>query len=112
MSSSFRKTLTRKTKTGPDTIVDGYAVLSATTDSTFLASVQPLMPQEIEHLPEGRRNSKTYWLYTDEDLNMITANNADQVEIDSELYEVWKKESWQNGVIPHFKILVGKMLED
>lgn len=112
MNSSFRKTLILRRSDAADTVVDGYKVNSATTDTNFLASVQPLNAHQIQHLPESRRNSKSYWLYTSDNLLMMSAKNADRVIIDGEEYEVWKKEPWQNAVLNHFKILVGKVLVD
>ncbi len=112
MSSSFRKTLIRRSRTGPPTNVKGRYTPATTSDTNFKASVQPTRPHEVMHLAEGRRNSKTFWLYTDTDLNMITANNPDLVVINSEVYEVWEKGPWQNNVLPHFKVLVGKILEN
>jgi len=108
--SVFRKAVTRKTISGA-TIVDGYRVAGTPTSSTIQASVQPLTPHEVEQLPEGRRNQKNFWLFTDTELNMKTAENPDLVTIDGEDFEVMKVHPWQNGVISHFKILVMKKLE-
>jgi hypothetical protein len=110
MSSSFRKQLIRKTKAA-GTIVNGVFVDGATTPTNIMASVQPLKPHEIEHLPEGRRDSQAYWLFTDTKLNTVTSANPDLITIDNEDYEVNKIEPWQNNVLSHYKVLVVKVLE-
>ena len=110
MSSSFRRTLIRKTKV-PGTIVDGVYTDGAITPTDILASTQPLTPHEIQQLPEGRRNSKSYWIFTDTALNMITSANPDLIEIDSKDYEIYKVEPWQNGLLNHYKCLVVEVLE-
>ena len=110
MSSSFRKQLIRKTKAA-GSVVNGIFVDGATTPTNIMASVQPLKAHEIEHLPEGRRDSQSYWLFTDTPLNMITSANPDLIIIDGEDYEVFKCEPWQNNVLSHYKVLVVKTLE-
>ena len=60
-------------------------------------------------LPEGRRNRKTYSLYSSTKINLIsTGTNPDQITIFGERYEVVRVEPWQNradifGIINHFK---------
>jgi len=113
MKSSFRKSLPRRTFAA-GTIVKGRFIEGAPTDTAIFASVQPLKAHEIMQLPEGRRNSKSFWLFTDTKLNVIdelNKINPDLITIDSELFEVFKIEPWQNNVIPHFKVMVMKKLE-
>lgn len=104
---SFRKTLTRKTKVA-GTVVDGIYTDGATTSSEITASVQPLKPEEIEQLPEGRRNSDPLWLFTATKLNTVTTANPDLVVINSADYEVFQISPWQNNVLSHYKCLVMK----
>lgn len=108
--SSFRKQIVRKTK-ATGTIIDGIFTEGATTPTNIMASIQPIKPHEVEQLPEGRRDSQSYWLFTDIALNMITSSNPNLVTIAGEDYEVFKVEPWQNGILNHYKCLVSKVLE-
>ncbi len=84
----------------------------APTDFTIRASIQPIRPNEVETLPEGRRNSKAFRLYTNADLrDMQSDANPDQVELFGEWYEVTAKAPWQNNVISHYKYFVTKLLK-
>jgi len=78
---------------------------------SFKASVQPLRAREMDMLPEGRRNRCSYRLYTSTLLNTVEQNgsNPSLVDIQEELYEVYSKASWNNGIIPHFKYIVIKL---
>lgn len=76
----------------------------------FTASVQPLRPNELAALPEGKRENAQFKLFTDFVLKTIDAINktsADRVEIDSEFYEVISVEKWGNNIIPYYKAVVG-----
>jgi hypothetical protein len=106
--SSFRKSFTVKTKAA-GTVVDGFFVEGSVTTSTIQASLQPLKPEDIQQLPEGRRNSKLFFLITSSKLNLITSANPSIVTVDTEDYEVDKEEIWQNNVINHYKYLIIKI---
>ena len=100
---TFRtSTLTVKTP-GAITLVNGRASQAAPTLSTIQASVQPLTMHQMQSLPEGRRNSKSFTIFTDTNLGMITDKNPPIVTIENEEYEIWKKASWQNGIINHYQ---------
>lgn len=76
------------------------------------ASVQPLKPREMEMLPEARRNSQSYRLYTDtllKTVNKVNGISPDKVEIDGENFEVFSVGHWQNNIIPHYKVIVIKL---
>lgn len=89
--------------------VNGIWVEGAETTILITASVQPTTGEEMLSLPEGRRNKKTYALFTSTDINVIVGtSNPDQVAIFGERYEVVRVEPWQNnptvfGVVNHFK---------
>lgn len=108
MASSFRKPYTVKiAATG--TWLNGIFIPGTPTTSTIYASVQPLKPEDIQQLSEGRRNSKLFWIFTDTKLNDVTTKNPDKIVINGEDYEVDKIEAWQNEVISHYKVLVVKV---
>ena len=109
--SSFRSPLTLRRKE-KGFVKDGYWVEGFVTESTFTASVQPLTPREVEQLPEGRRDSDPFWLFTSTELKVVNVDgikNPDIVVIDGEFYEVDKVGKWQNNVINHYKCLVYKV---
>ena len=74
-------------------------------DATFsiLASVQPLIPAELMLLPEGRRQNKSYKLFTNDTLYCFGDKdyNPDQVTIDGEQFETFAPSQWNNGIINH-----------
>ena len=91
------------------TYVNGIFVEGAETLIIITASIQPTTGEEMLSLPEGRRDKKTYSLFTSTDINVIVGGaNPDQVLIFGERYEVVRVEPWQNrptvfGIINHFK---------
>lgn len=109
--SSFRQTVT-VSRRGSGAFVKGRWT-GETEASTFdiKASIQPIRPNEVETLPEGRRNSKAFRLYTSADLRDVTTQNPDQVSLFGETYEVTAKAPWRNNVINHYKYFVTKLLE-
>lgn len=68
------------------------------------ASVQPSPGKDLELLPEGRRTTGAYTLYAVEPLVV-----EDVFQLFGEAYEVLHAESWQNGIIPHYKAVAAKM---
>jgi len=103
-----RMTLTVK-RPAAGTWVKGVFVPGTATQMTIRASVQPATKNDIEFLPEGRRNSKSYALFTDTRLNMVTTSNPDIITIYSEDFELMREEVWQNGLINHYKYIVAKI---
>ncbi len=103
--SSFRRPLVVKRKT-TGSYVDGEWIEGTTTTIDITASVQPLKPEEVQFLDEGRRNSSSYFLFTDTKLNLVTSANPDLVTINGVDHEIQKEESWQNNVINHYKYRV------
>lgn len=110
--SSFRRPLivTRKPLGFYD--VDGfYKVLDDDITFEITASVQQISGSELASLPENRRELHTLKIYTDADLISIEQgvnNNPDLIAIDGALYEVYKKFSWKNDVINHYKYFLSK----
>lgn len=93
----------------PGSYVNGLWVEGAETLIVITASIQPTTGEEMLSLPEGRRNKKTYSLFTSTDINVIVGTaNPDQVQIFGERYEVVRVEPWQNnppvfGIVNHYK---------
>ena len=104
----FRKPLTLQRLSG-GTYVNGIWTNQTATTSTFTASVQPLSGEELQSLPEERRNKKTYKLYTSTKLETVNSQNPDRVIIYTETYEVFRVDIWQNNIINHYEIYVSKI---
>lgn len=96
----------------PGQYVNGLWVEFGEIPLEITASVQPTTGEEMLSLPEGRRNRKTYSLFTSTKIEMIrgpnNSTNPDKIEIYGERYEVVRVEVWQNnpvvfGVVNHYK---------
>lgn len=89
----------------------GSWVEGTLTPISFEASIQPLRPREMAMLPEGRKVSEAYRLYTSFELKTVdtgVAKNPDRVTIRALEFEVISVEAWQNGLIPHYKAVVAR----
>jgi hypothetical protein len=86
----------------------GRWVEGAASDISFEASVQPIQAHELKFLEIGRRERKSYVLYTDFKLNALTSGtiNPDRVFINGEEFEVVVEAPWRNNVINHYKYIV------
>ena len=105
-----RKTLT-VTRYGLGSDVKGHYVEGTPSTFNITASVQPLRPNEMLLLPEGRRESEAFRLYTDTQLLPARkdSTNAEKVAIGSVDYEVLSCAIWDNNIIPHFKAIVVRL---
>ncbi|TQE99496.1 MAG: hypothetical protein FKY71_08295 [Spiribacter salinus] len=113
MFGMFRKPLTVQ-RQQPGEYVNGIWTPGGITPFTVQASVQPASPEDMERLPEGRRDRQSFMLYSDLALRAADDNtgvNADVVEIDGADYQVQMTAPWQNGVIPHNVALVTRKVE-
>lgn len=111
MSELFRKPLVG-IRFGPGAFVKGRWVEGAPSQIHFTASVQPTTPHDLQYLDIGRRERKSYTLYTDFKLVALApgVNNPDCVDIDDERYEVSAEAPWRNNVISHYKYIVTKLV--
>lgn len=110
--SQFREPLTVKRKNAATVYVKGKAQVGATSNVSITTSVQPLKADEMELLPEGRRDSEAFRLYTSTELfpaDETTGKNADVVVYNGKDYEVLSCARWQNRVVPHFKAVMVKV---
>lgn len=85
---------------------------------TIQASVQPMRGKDLLSLPEGRRASASFRLYTDFRLRTVddkAQQNPDRVtfripahDLTAPLrtYEVIHVDDWQNGIVSHYKAVV------
>lgn len=102
----------------PGAYVNGIWVEGVETAIPIAASVQPTTGEEMLSIPEGRRNRKTYSLFTSTKIEVIhgfqNSTNPDQIEIYGGRYEVVRVEIWQNhpsvfGIVNHFKFYASEL---
>lgn len=94
--------------------VNGRWVEGSYTDSTITASIQPLKGEDMESLPEGRRDSEAYKMYTSTLVKTVqeagSNQNADRVIFFGKEFEVHQVNEWQNNsnfnIVNHYKYLV------
>lgn len=110
MITSFRSSVIVKRRAA-GTLVNGNWTEGAESTLTILASIQPLRPAEMESLPEGRRTSKAFKLFTSDKLNLVSSASPDRVTLYGESYEVFGESVWQNHVIDHYKYIVIREIE-
>jgi hypothetical protein len=68
-------------------------------------SVQPATGEQLQSLPENRRDVESYMIYTDTALE-----TQDIIEINAVDFEVQGRDSWQNNIINHNAYLVQKVM--
>ena len=90
--------------------VDGRWTETESDPVDFKASLQPVTANEMQTLPEGRRDRTTYKAYTKTDLKTVSIGEqiSDIVLDGSERYEVVAAMRWRNGLINHTKLLLQK----
>jgi hypothetical protein len=105
---AFRSPITLRTFIA-GTYVNGRWVEGSYTDSTITASIQPLVGEELQLVPEDRRETETYKMYTSSIIKTITSANPDQVIFRSKTFEVLQVFPWQNTAmffpVQHYKYI-------
>lgn len=104
----FRRPLT-VTRYPAGSFIQGVWAQGTPSSVSIQASVQPTSPHDLQRLPEGRRESVSYTLFSDEQLftaQQGEGQNSDQVTLDGDLFEVVSCEKWQNGIVSHYKSIV------
>lgn len=90
--------------------VDGRWTDGAYIDTQITSSIQPMKGEEMQELPEGRRDSEGYKLFTSTLINTVTTVNPDQVLFFGKTFEVVQVFPWQNasamGLVNHYKYVV------
>lgn len=98
--------------------VDGKYTGETTVTINATASIQPLKGQEVELLPEGRRDSESYKMYTSTQIFGIEPapqlRNPDKIIIlkapfQGLIFEVIQINTWQNNsnfnIVNHYKYI-------
>lgn len=87
--------------------VDGEWVKGAPVVLSIQTSVQPSPSQDLQLLPEGRRETGAYTLYTHTEVR-----NGDIFTLYGDEHEVLKVETWQNNIISHYKAIAVRMQKE
>lgn len=93
--------------------VDGRYVEGTETTFQIQTSLQPIKGEELEALPEARRQSATYKIYPEVldainlPLRTVDDENPDQIEIFGDRHEIYMLENWTNKIISHQKAYLG-----
>lgn len=112
MSSFRRQIIIRRVL--PGRWVNGEWFDGAEKSIPIQASIQPASSEDMRSLPEGKRKSGTYKLYTSFALRVAVEgqHSADLLTINGEEYEISSIAPWDNGVIPHCKALATRIEPD
>lgn len=88
----------------------GKVTSSAGPATAFKGTFQPLRGEEMQSLPEGRRAGANFKVYSDLDFDTVTSNeNPDQIVLNGSVYEIIRREPWQNTLINHYKYIVQEL---
>lgn len=112
----FRSPIILK-RPSPGNYVDGRWVEGGFTDTIITASIQPLSGQEMQSLPEARRLSENYKMYTSFQVRTVeeagSDQNADRVVFFGNEYEIHQINTWQNNsnfvIVNHYKYWVSRI---
>lgn len=72
-------------------------------------TVQPATPEDLQSLPEGRRQSRAFRIFTRAFLRAVATKNPDQVQINGERYELLSVQIWQNNIINHYTAIAVRL---
>lgn len=109
----FRSPITLR-RPDAGTYVDGRWVGGSVVDSTITASIQPLSGEDMQSLPEARRESEAYNMYTSTQVRTVqeagSDQNADRVLFFGKEFEVWQVRPWQNNsnfaIVNHYRYFI------
>lgn len=81
--------------------INGVWVQGASTDQQITASIQPITGEEMESLPETRRESEGYNMFTSTRVRTVQEAgsnlNADHVIFNNKEFEIYDVKPWQNN---------------
>lgn len=119
----FRKKVTIRRRSGGGVGDDGIYVSGTVEEIVIRASVQPLNKNDREHyeqvLPEGSRTANLLKMYTNYPVRTARqataaagANEADALAYLERHWKVIMVDSYQSGVISHYKAILQEVEED
>jgi hypothetical protein len=109
--NAFRKPYVVTRRTGDTVDPNGFKVAGATSTINIMASIQPVSSNnEVVTLPEGRKMSEMYRIYTDTRLNTLQTGNPDTIAYLGIQLEVMNEYPWRNDTINHYKYVAMRKL--
>ena len=104
---SLFKTVTMSVASVTGSFTKGKWSQTTGTSTSFKGTFQPSGGKDLRSLPEGRRQSATYTVYSDLDFDTVTSStNPDLILLENKTYEIVRALPWQNSVINHYKYLL------
>ena len=100
----FNKAITIIKQTPSPVNITGFYSVPANTVIQTTAGVQPTSGQDIQNLPEGKKDSNSITIRTTHrllDINDLVNYAADG--INSVQFEVVSMRDWQSSILPHYK---------
>lgn len=88
----------------------GYIGEGTPTPITINGTIQPTTGKDLDAIPENRRSSASYKIYSFDELHIADTDEeqSDELTIRGKQFEVIAKLPWQNDLINHFKYIVSK----
>nr|DAG30125.1 MAG TPA: Minor capsid protein [Caudoviricetes sp.] len=114
--SLFRSTVLTKISFMPGVLVKGRWTEGIETRTEFSGTWQPASGQDLQKLPEGKRNDETFKCFAPIEVAFTAADadksvSGDRIEKDGVRYEVILAAPWNNGLLPHWELLCKKEKE-
>lgn len=104
---SFFGSLQSARRPGTGQYVNGVWQDGAWQTFSFNGTIQPLTGKDYDRLPEGRRETAAYAVFTRAVLRGLdSTQNPDQVLCFGAWCEVLSVEPWQSGILPHYRAIV------
>ena len=98
------------TRTVEATYTLGRKVAGSTSTLSVIASIQPVTGYDLENLPEGQHSENVRHVYTTTELKARQDGFApDKFAIDSETWEVWRLERWEDGAETHYRATISRL---
>jgi hypothetical protein len=87
---------------------DGSYIESTPTELTFDMNIQPLQGYALQSVPEGRRNKKNIYGFSDDKLYTVRKSgnvgiNPDQILYEGDYYEVYESTLYNNILGVHYE---------
>ena len=114
--SLFKSTELVKISFAAGRYVKGKWTEGEETRTSFSGSWQPANGQDLQKLPEGKRNDETFECFAPIELAFTAADSetgvsGDRIEKNGKRYEVILAAPWDNGLLPHWELLCKKEKE-
>lgn len=96
--------------------IKGKWVEGEKTETAFKGTFQPAKGQDLETLPQGKRNSEVYVCYAPIELEFTCYDSeknleGDLIQWEDKLFEIITCGKWNNSLIVHWKLVCSRKKE-